>query len=222
MMQATFETWAKENHPWLLDEPTDDADKRAKSAARQAWTDSSVQMRSQCAGVCRRAAQAYESRGGHSGTGWQVCVYLEREVRALKTAGCQEVGTQAEHSEQAPADATKENEALMTLRADVRSILSLLRSRGVSSDAQSTSIVSARPAVQPASSPIADDSRFLAFWVMAWMPLMCALFLLASPYFSGSSIMLVSAACFVFIYAVFAPSLYRFFIQSLRGSGRHG
>jgi hypothetical protein len=71
-------------------------------------------------------------------------------------------------------------------------------------------------------SNIRDDSRFLLFWVMAWMPLMCALFLLASPYFAGSSSMLVGGACSVFIYAVFAPALYRLFIQGRRGSGRDG
>jgi hypothetical protein len=222
-MQVTFETWARENHPWLLDEPTDDADKRAKSAVRQAWTDSSAQMRDQCAQVCRNAAQAYEGRGRHSGLGWQVSVYLEREIRALATAGQQEVRTQAGTSEQAPADGTKENGDMKTLLSDVRDILNFLRSRGVSSDAQSASIVSARPAVQPAPSPIADDSRFLAFWAMAWMPLTCALFLFVVPHFiNWGDAPITGLWALAFVYAMFAPPIYRLFIQVRRGSGRDG
>jgi hypothetical protein len=222
-MQVTFETWARENHPWLLDEPTDDTDRRVQAAARDAWSGGSAQMRQRCAQVCRSAAQAYEYRGRHSGPGWQVSVYLEREIRALLTAGQQEVGMQAKHSEQAPADATKENEALTTLCADVRSIVSLLRTRGVISDARSTSIVSARAAAQPAPSPIADDSRFLAFWVMVWMPLMCALFLFVVPHLiNWGDAPITGLWTLAFVYAMFAPAIYRLFIQRRRESGRDG
>jgi hypothetical protein len=55
---------------------------------------------------------------------------------------------------------------------------------------------------------------------MAWMPLMCALFLVASTYLAGSGEMLVTGAYFVFVYAVFAPALYRLFIGALHRCDR--
>jgi hypothetical protein len=69
-------------------------------------------------------------------------------------------------------------------------------------------------------SSIRDDSRFLAFWVMAWMPLMCALFLVVSPYLASSGEMLVTGAYFIFVYVMFAPALYRLFIGGLRHRDR--
>jgi hypothetical protein len=220
-MSESFETWSKESEPWLLDEPTDDADKRAKSAARQAWTDSGVQMQDQCAEVCRRAAQAYESRGRHSGPGWQVSVYLEREIRALATAGQQEVGTQAGASEQVPTDATKEHEDLRTLLVEICGVLNCFKSKGAIGCAPQSPVTPAtNPPAGATPSPIRDDSRFLAFWVMAWMPLMCALFLVVSPYLASSGEMLVTGAYFIFVYVMFAPALYRLFIGGLRHRDR--
>jgi hypothetical protein len=72
----------------------------------------------------------------------------------------------------------------------------------------------------PDRSSIRDDSRFLAFWVMAWMPLMCALFLVASTYLAGSGEMLVTGAYFIFVYVMFAPALCRLFIGGLRHRDR--
>jgi hypothetical protein len=72
-------------------------------------------------------------------------------------------------------------------------------------------------------SSIRDDSRFLAFWVMAWMPLMCALFLFVVPHFINWGDAPITGLCaLAFMYAMFAPAIYRLFIQGRRGSGRDG
>jgi hypothetical protein len=221
-MQTTFETWAKGNHPWLLEEPTDDTDRRVRAAAREAWAGGSSQMQARCAQVCRSAAQAYESRGRHSGPGWQLSVYLEREIRALLTAGQQEVGTQAGASEQTPTDATKEHEDVRALLANVRDLLNFFKSRGVNTcTPQSPVITATKPPAGAIPSSIPDDSRFLAFWVMAWMPSMFVLFLFVLPYFIKWGDAPITGICvLIFVYAVFAPAIYRVFIAGHRHSDR--
>lgn len=74
---------------------------------------------------------------------------------------------------------------------------------------------------QGASSSIRDDGRFLAFWVMIWVPFVCTIFLLASTCVGKFGEVVITGVYFVFVYAIFAPALYRLFIQgpSKRGEG---
>jgi hypothetical protein len=222
-MNASFETWAKESEPWLLDEPTDDADKRAKSAVRQAWTDSSAQMRELCAQVCRNAAKKYERRGQHSGIGWQVAVYLEREIRALNASVEESAGADCNVMQRALIDAADENARVSALLDDVRNVLNDVKSKCLSTCRPQPAPTVPAPSVQEPAGLIQDDSRFLAFWVIGWMPLMSALFLFVVPHIiNWGEAPITGLWALAFVYAVFAPALYRLFIQGRRGSGRDG
>lgn len=194
-----FEVWANANCPSLLEDSQTDAEKTAKLGARHAWQGGAEEMLGRAANVCRNAAQAYTARGRHSGTGWQLSVYLEREIRALVDRAHDCVPTSPQRA--------SEYEVLTA------PVCSDARKRGEVGPAPESPLPRSSQTLEN------DDSRFLMCWVLGWIPTMCLLFLVLMPRITVHGDMtLTGAAVLVFVYFLFAPALYRLFLNGRPGS----